>query len=53
MENYYSVVLTINPNSTDARKKSSDYIKSNILKWNNYAKRNHDKYHHNKIIVST
>lgn len=30
---YYSIVLTINPNSTDARGKSPEYIGSVILKW--------------------
>ncbi len=30
---YYSIVLTINPNSTDARGKTPEYIGSVILKW--------------------
>jgi hypothetical protein len=30
---YYSIVLTINPNSTDACGKTEEYISSVILKW--------------------
>lgn len=35
MENktYYAVILTVDPNSTDARNKTSEHIQLRILKW--------------------
>jgi hypothetical protein len=35
---YYAVTLTIDPKSTDARNKSSEYIQLRILKWANNLK---------------